>query len=84
MQCGEDIGVAVMQERRVGSSDAKVVDRGGVCEGEIEEGVAKEWAVGEIAIEPADRIEGGREVVATAPKLGRVERERGAIASETA
>ena len=73
MKRGKDVGVAIVEEGPVGSCDAEVIDGGRSCEGEIKEGVAKEWTVGEVAIEPADRVEGRCEVVASAPYFGRVE-----------
>lgn len=44
--------------------------------------MAEEWAIGEVAIEPADSVEGGGEVVAAAPQVGCVESDGGAIAGE--
>ncbi len=84
VECGEDVGVAVVEEGLVRSGDAEPIDGGGGCEGKVEESVAEEGAVGEVAIEPAEGVEGGGEVVASTPGVGRVEGEGGAIAGEAA
>jgi hypothetical protein len=70
MKCGEDVGIAIVEEGRVGCRDAELVDGGGGSEGEIEESVPEQWTIDEISIEPADGIEGGCEVVTTAPHFG--------------
>lgn len=73
-----------MEEGYLRCCDAEVIDGGCDCEGEIEQSVAEEWAVDEVAIEPAECVEGGREVVASAPYVGRIKGEGGAIAGEAA
>lgn len=67
-------------EQRAGQ-DTDAVCGGGILRGQIEERVGKQREIAKVATEPADGVEGRREVIAAVPVPGA---EGGAVAGESA
>src|ERR1700679_2061447 len=67
MQRGKDVRLAVMKERDGRRCNAQIFERGRSCMRQIEQSMSEHWAIGEVAIETAEGVEGSGKMVAAAP-----------------